>query len=155
MCIQNKACHSPFAKSYTNIIYNIQYYKKLSNNELKLCSDTLQRALQRWCYIQFFLIYFFSNTIFCFLFSSFPGCRSCNSEEREPTTITGEVDFLEAGVSFFQRQCVKRGDSGVSAVSYRQRGSGAGPSNRRRPPESLVGGTPLDQLWLWKCFNYT
>lgn len=79
----------------------------------------------------------------------------CSEEKREPSTITGEIDFLEAGVSFFQRQCIKRGDSGISAVSYRQRGSGAGPSNRRRPPESLVGGTPLDQLWLWKCFNYT
>lgn len=70
-------------------------------------------------------------------------------------TVTGEVDFLEAGVSFFQRQCVRRGKTGMSAVSYRQRGSGAGPSNRRRPPESLVGGAPFDQLWLWKCFNYT
>lgn len=77
------------------------------------------------------------------------------SEEREPATVAGEIDFLEAGVSFFQRQCVKRGNSGISAVSYRQRGSGAGPSNRRRPPESLVGGTPFDQLWLWKCFNYS
>ncbi|XP_044258121.1 C3 and PZP-like alpha-2-macroglobulin domain-containing protein 8 [Tribolium madens] len=77
------------------------------------------------------------------------------SEEREPATVAGEIDFLEAGVSFFQRQCVKRGNSGISAVSYRQRGSGAGPSNRRRPPESLVGGAPFDQLWLWKCFNYS
>ncbi|XP_017772788.1 PREDICTED: C3 and PZP-like alpha-2-macroglobulin domain-containing protein 8, partial [Nicrophorus vespilloides] len=77
------------------------------------------------------------------------------SEERIPNSETGEVDFLEAGVSFFQRQCIKR-DSGMSAVSYRQRGSGAGPaSGRRRPPESLVGGAPFDQLWLWKCFNYT
>ncbi|KAF5294661.1 hypothetical protein FQA39_LY02793 [Lamprigera yunnana] len=77
------------------------------------------------------------------------------SEDRTPTTVTGEIDFLEAGVAFFQRQCVKKGDSEISTVSYRQRGSGAGPSNRRRPPESLVGGAPFDQLWLWKCFNYT
>ncbi|CAH0558876.1 unnamed protein product [Brassicogethes aeneus] len=77
------------------------------------------------------------------------------SEEHDPVAVTGEIDFLEAGVSFFQRQCVKKGNPGVSAVSYRQRGSGAGPANRRRPPESLVGGTPYDQLWLWKCFNYT
>ncbi|KAJ8919229.1 hypothetical protein NQ315_012217 [Exocentrus adspersus] len=78
-----------------------------------------------------------------------------SSEEHEPTSITGEVDFLEAGVSFFQRQCLRRGNTGLSAVSYRQRGSGAGPANRRRPPESLVGGAPFDQLWLWKCYNYT
>ncbi|KAK9879289.1 hypothetical protein WA026_004140 [Henosepilachna vigintioctopunctata] len=77
------------------------------------------------------------------------------SEDHEPSTISGEIDFLEAGVSFFQKQCTKRGESGISAVSYRQRGSGAGPSNRRRPPESLVGGTAYDQLWLWRCFNYS
>nr|XP_022903768.1 C3 and PZP-like alpha-2-macroglobulin domain-containing protein 8 [Onthophagus taurus] len=77
------------------------------------------------------------------------------SEERYPSSITGEVDFLEAGLSFFQRQCLKKNDSKLSVLSYRQRGSGAGPSNRRKPPESLVGGTHFDQLWLWKCFNYT
>ncbi|XP_030749609.1 C3 and PZP-like alpha-2-macroglobulin domain-containing protein 8 [Sitophilus oryzae] len=78
------------------------------------------------------------------------------SEEPTPSPITGEVDFLEAGVSFFQRQCARRGNSGMSAISYRQRGSGAGPSgSRRRPPESLVGGSPLDQLWMWTCFNYS
>ncbi|KAF7272562.1 hypothetical protein GWI33_014657 [Rhynchophorus ferrugineus] len=78
------------------------------------------------------------------------------SEEPTPSPITGEVDFLEAGVSFFQRQCARRGNSGISAISYRQRGSGAGPSgSRRRPPESLVGGSPLDQLWMWTCFNYS
>ncbi|XP_044761651.1 C3 and PZP-like alpha-2-macroglobulin domain-containing protein 8 [Coccinella septempunctata] len=77
------------------------------------------------------------------------------SEDYEHNSESGEIDFLEAGVSFFQRQCIKRGDSGLSAVSYRQRGSGAGPANRRRPPESLVGGTAYDQLWLWKCVNYT
>lgn len=78
-----------------------------------------------------------------------------SSEEHETPAITGEVDFLEAGVSFFQRRCTKKEDSAVSSVSYRQRGSGAGPANRRKPPESLIGGVPFDQLWLWKCFNYT
>lgn len=67
---------------------------------------------------------------------------------------TGELDFLEAGVSFFQRQCVRRGDSAAYAVSYRQRGSGAGPAKRRRPQEALVGGTSADRIWLWRCFNY-
>uniref|UniRef100_A0AAR5P944 Alpha-2-macroglobulin domain-containing protein n=2 Tax=Dendroctonus ponderosae TaxID=77166 RepID=A0AAR5P944_DENPD len=44
----------------------------------------------------------------------------------------------------------------MSAISYRQRGSGAGPSGqKRRPPESLVGGSPYDHLWMWTCFNYS
>ncbi|CAG9764578.1 unnamed protein product [Ceutorhynchus assimilis] len=78
------------------------------------------------------------------------------SEEPTPSPITEEVDFLEAGVSYFQRECSRRGDTGMSAISYRQRGSGAGPSGqKRRPPESLVGGSPYDQLWMWTCFNYS
>ncbi|ENN78750.1 hypothetical protein YQE_04788, partial [Dendroctonus ponderosae] len=77
-------------------------------------------------------------------------------EEPTPSPITEEVDFLEAGVSYFQRECSRRGDSGMSAISYRQRGSGAGPSGqKRRPPESLVGGSPYDHLWMWTCFNYS
>lgn len=80
----------------------------------------------------------------------------CCSEEPTPSPITEEVDFLEAGVSYFQRECSRRGDSGMSAISYRQRGSGAGPSGqKRRPPESLVGGSPYDHLWMWTCFNYS
>ncbi|XP_066247468.1 C3 and PZP-like alpha-2-macroglobulin domain-containing protein 8 isoform X2 [Euwallacea similis] len=78
------------------------------------------------------------------------------SEVPTSSSITEEVDFLEAGVSYFQRECSRRGDSGMSAISYRQRGSGAGPSGqKRRPPESLVGGSPYDQLWMWTCFNYS
>ncbi|XP_031332513.1 C3 and PZP-like alpha-2-macroglobulin domain-containing protein 8 isoform X2 [Photinus pyralis] len=100
------------------------------------------------------------SSLVCLLGGRFRGSNDIKfdpriSEDRTPATETGEIDFLEAGVVFFQRRCTKKGDSGVSTVSYRQRGSGAGPSNRRRPPESLVGGAPFDQLWLWKCFNYT
>ncbi|KAF5292759.1 hypothetical protein FQR65_LT11167 [Abscondita terminalis] len=100
------------------------------------------------------------SSLVCLLGGRFRGSNDIKfdpriSEDRTPATVTGEIDFLEAGVAFFQRQCVTKGDSGISTVSYRQRGSGAGPSNRRRPPESLVGGAPFDQLWLWKCFNYT
>ncbi|XP_050305510.1 C3 and PZP-like alpha-2-macroglobulin domain-containing protein 8 [Anthonomus grandis grandis] len=81
------------------------------------------------------------------------------SEEPTISPITEEVDFLEAGVSYFQRECSRRGDSGntgMSAISYRQRGTGAGPSGqKRRPPESLVGGSPYNQLWMWNCYNYS
>ncbi|XP_060524169.1 C3 and PZP-like alpha-2-macroglobulin domain-containing protein 8 [Cylas formicarius] len=79
-----------------------------------------------------------------------------SEDKQKHSIITGEVDFLEAGVSFYQQQCARRGDSGASIISFRQRGSGAGPSKRSNgPPESLVGGAPFDQLWMWRCFNTT
>ncbi|KAL1505490.1 hypothetical protein ABEB36_005049 [Hypothenemus hampei] len=78
------------------------------------------------------------------------------SEEPISSSITEEVDFLEAGVSYFQRDCSPRGETGMSAVSYKQQGSGAGPSlQKHRPPERFIGGSPFDQLWMWTCFNYS
>lgn len=78
-------------------------------------------------------------------------------DSEEPTiTSSNQVDFLEAGVTYFQRECAQRGNGAPSAILYRQSGSGAGPIDRkRRTPESLVGGSVYDQLWMWRCFNYS
>ncbi|XP_066993511.2 C3 and PZP-like alpha-2-macroglobulin domain-containing protein 8 [Anabrus simplex] len=56
-----------------------------------------------------------------------------------------ELDFLEAGVAFFQRQCQRRRES--HSFLYRREGA--------QWHRSVVGGAGLDQLWLWRCFNYS
>ena len=80
------------------------------------------------------------------LFSS--GHRSSSSRE---------LDFAAAGMAFFQRRCVRqRGPwSEPSTQLYRQGGSAPTSSTIKERHSSVVGSTTVDQLWLWKCFNFT
>nr|CAD7262807.1 unnamed protein product [Timema shepardi] len=61
-----------------------------------------------------------------------------------------EMDFLDAGVAFFQRQCVRRGLGFDSQTQFYSHGS----SYTEEKHKSVVSGTNIDNLWLWKCFSY-
>lgn len=72
------------------------------------------------------------------------------------------VDFLDAGLSLYERQCVSPG-GGVRFHQARAdlgagRGGadlGADPHPRAQDALSAVRRLQLDQLWLWHCLNYT
>ncbi|PNF39127.1 hypothetical protein B7P43_G01344, partial [Cryptotermes secundus] len=68
-----------------------------------------------------------------------------------------ELDFAAAGMAFFQRRCVKKGGprSESSTQLYCQGGSAANSRTVQERHSSVVGGTTIDQLWLWECFNFT
>ncbi|XP_014244207.1 C3 and PZP-like alpha-2-macroglobulin domain-containing protein 8 [Cimex lectularius] len=57
-----------------------------------------------------------------------------------------ELDFTEAGVGFYQRSCLGEGNT-TNKMTLR--------SNKTLPHHSVMSDSGLDQLWLWKCFNYT
>ncbi|CAG2056051.1 unnamed protein product [Timema podura] len=61
-----------------------------------------------------------------------------------------EMDFLDAGVAFFQRQCVRRGLGFDSQTQFYSHGS----LYTEEKHKSVVAGTNIDNLWLWKCFSY-
>jgi hypothetical protein len=67
-----------------------------------------------------------------------------------------ELDFAAAGMAFFQRRCVKGGPWSESSTQlYCQGGSAANSRTVQERHSSVVGGTTIDQLWLWECFNFT
>jgi len=96
--------------------------------------------LHSCCHIQLF------HNATDILFSS--GHRSSSSRE---------LDFAAAGMAFFQRRCVKkRGPWSESSTQlYRQGGSAPTSSTIKERHSSVVGSTTVDQLWLWKCLNFT
>ncbi|KAK9504309.1 hypothetical protein O3M35_010674 [Rhynocoris fuscipes] len=66
--------------------------------------------------------------------------------EQRFTKISGgiELDFTEAGVGFYQKDCTQ-GDN----IWQEIRG------HRLPIKHSVMSDQGLDQLWLWSCFNYT
>ncbi|XP_069675584.1 C3 and PZP-like alpha-2-macroglobulin domain-containing protein 8 isoform X2 [Periplaneta americana] len=79
------------------------------------------------------------------------------SKARHRGSSSRELDFAAAGMAFFQRRCVRQGGpwSESSTQLYRQGGSAPSSSAIQRRHSSVVGSTTIDQLWLWKCFNYS
>ncbi|KAJ9599485.1 hypothetical protein L9F63_010017, partial [Diploptera punctata] len=67
-----------------------------------------------------------------------------------------EMDFAAAGMAFFERRCVKQGSSSESSTQlYRQGGSAPSTATLQQRHSSVVGSTAIEELWLWKCFNYS
>lgn len=75
-----------------------------------------------------------------------------SSHHRQDSGGQPSEDFLQAGLTLFQRRCPAvlggaSGPAGTSSVTYRR------PDGERRGKPLLPQHT--DNIWMWDCFNYT
>ncbi|PSN44641.1 hypothetical protein C0J52_07735 [Blattella germanica] len=82
-------------------------------------------------------------------------CRLNFSKRR--ASGSKELDFATAGMAFFERRCVRQGGpwSESSTQLFRQGGSAPSSISLQQRHSSVVGSATIDELWLWKCFNYS
>ncbi|XP_071443251.1 C3 and PZP-like alpha-2-macroglobulin domain-containing protein 8 [Hetaerina americana] len=99
-------------------------------------------------------------------------------EGRVPATANPDMDFEEAGIGYARRRCSERPPRlwevametakrasgiavGAAGDAKKEEGGGSGgkPAISKRLQQKLlegvVRGVGLEQLWVWKCFNYS
>lgn len=80
--------------------------------------------------------------------SSNPNARF--RHDRRWSSASRDLDFLDAGVDFFQRQCSDKG----TIVFHQETSREIEPADRKGRPGLVGEEGELDRLWLWKCFNH-
>ncbi|KAJ1527949.1 hypothetical protein ONE63_007882 [Megalurothrips usitatus] len=97
------------------------------------------------------------NSLVCLVGGRVPdGGRPASAAESSPSESrpsSRAVDFLDAGLSLYERQCFALG----GGVRFHQaRADGASPlQGGALDALSALRRLQLDQLWMWHCFNYT
>ncbi|XP_025832303.1 C3 and PZP-like alpha-2-macroglobulin domain-containing protein 8 [Agrilus planipennis] len=74
------------------------------------------------------------------------------SEETISKSVREQSDFLETGLTFSQDRCST--DARLTSMETQKQYTFES-FNNKQLSESLIGSSRVDELWLWKCFNYS